>query len=134
MRIFFLIILFSTIATWAFSQTAGEITVIKDPRIDSLIEKRIALNKESAKGSLITSSGFRVQIFSGADRSEAYAEQSRFKSRYPLVGTYITYIQPNYKIRVGDFRTRLEAEKFMNELRQYYSSLFIISEQINLQR
>ncbi|HEY1025023.1 MAG TPA: SPOR domain-containing protein [Sphingobacteriaceae bacterium] len=134
MRSLFLFILALVLTSNSFGQTPGAVTVIRDPKIDSLIAKRIELNRESAHGALITTQGFRVQIFSGADRSEAYEAQSRFKARYPLMGSYISYIQPNYKIRVGDFRTRMEAEKFMNELRPHYPSLFIISEQINLRR
>lgn len=119
----------------SFAQTKGSVTVIKDAKIDSLIAKSIELNQEAANGTLISTDGFRVQIFSGADRNEAYAEQARFKGMYPLIRTYISYVQPNYKIRVGDFRTRIEAEKLVNQLRQQqYKSLFIFSEQINLPR
>jgi cell division protein FtsN len=47
------------------------------------------------------------------------------------VRSYVSYTQPNYRVRVGDFRTRLEAQKFLNELRKQYSSLFIFAERIN---
>lgn len=114
------------------AQEAGKVLVTKDPQIDSLIAKRLELNKNSKSGSNISVSGFRVQIFSGLERQQAYAEQSTFKARFPSHSSYISYVQPNYRARVGDFRTRLEAEKFMNELKGYYSSLFIFSEMIIL--
>lgn len=114
------------------AQDKGKVTVFKDPQIDSLIAKRQELTSGKRGGSGVSSYGFRVQIFLGSDRQEAYSEQSKFKSRYPNVTSYISYTQPNYRLRVGDFRTRLEAEKFMNELKSYYSSMFIFSETINL--
>ena len=114
------------------AQERGKVTVTKDPLIDSLIARRLELNRAGVSGNSVTLSGFRVQIFSGLDRALVYSEQVKFKTRYPGIGSYISYTQPNYKLRVGDFRTRLEAEKLMNELKKYYSSLFIFSEMIIL--
>lgn len=116
----------------AFAQEKGKVVVIMDPQIDSLIVRRLELSRSENSGSSVSSSGFRVQIFSGLDRQDVYTEQTQFKSIYPNVTTYISYTQPNYRLRVGDFRTRLEAEKFMNELKKQYSSMFIFSEKINL--
>lgn len=125
-----LIVLLGVVGFKAGAQEKGRVNVIKDPLIDSLIEKRLELASASKAGS--ATSGYRVQIFSGLEREMAYTEQSRFKAAFPNVRTYISYVQPNYRLRVGDFRTRLEAEKFMNDLRRRYSSMFIFSEKINL--
>jgi hypothetical protein len=117
---------------WAAAQERGEVIVTKDPLIDSLIARRLFLSKKLNSGTNISSSGFRLQIFSGLLRQDAYNEQAKFKLRYPAYRTYISYVQPNYRLRVGDFRTKLEAEKFMNELKKFYSSMFIFSEMIIL--
>lgn len=114
------------------AQEKGKVLVIKDPQIDSLIARRIELNRAGLTGNNVTLSGYRLQIFSGLDRQAVYSEQAKFKARYPAINTYISYTQPNYKLRVGDFRTRLEAEKLMNELKKYYTSMFIFSEMIIL--
>ncbi|MDO8992073.1 SPOR domain-containing protein [Daejeonella sp.] len=114
------------------AQEKGKVLVTKDPQIDSLIARRLELNRAGLTGNNVTLSGFRVQIFSGLDRQVAYSEQAKFKARYTGINTYISYTQPNYKLRVGDFRTRLEAEKLMNELKKYYTSMFIFSEMIIL--
>ena len=115
-----------------FAQERGKVIVTKDPQIDSLIAKRLALSKNVKAGTGIWVSGFRVQIFSGMSRQDAYNEQAKFKVRFPSQTTYISYVQPNYRLRVGDFRTKLEAEKFMNELKKFYSSLFVFSEMVIL--
>ncbi|MEO8795767.1 MAG: SPOR domain-containing protein [Daejeonella sp.] len=135
MKILQLIVLFAGILFFntAYAQQAGKVEVNKDPQIDSLIARRLFLSRQSSGGGPnLTDKGFRVQIFSGNDRKTAYAEQSKFKSIFPGVGAYVSYEQPNYKIRVGDFRTRIEAEKFMYKLRNLYQSLFIFSEKIYL--
>nr|WP_294872929.1 SPOR domain-containing protein [uncultured Pedobacter sp.] len=122
-----------------FAQTRGQVTIIKDPMIDSLIAKRIELNTKQPgpatvpykPGPVVSQMGYRVQAFYGSDRRQVFNEQSRFNSLYPAVNTYITYKEPNYYLRVGDFRTRLEAQRFMNELRSNFPTLFIFREKIN---
>lgn len=118
------------LAQAAFAQE-GKVVVIKDPQIDSLISRRLELSRAGSSGNSVTSSGFRVQIFSGLKRDEAYSAQSKFKSLYPGIASYVSYTQPNYRVRVGDFRTKLEAQKLVNELKKQYPSLFIFAEKIN---
>jgi hypothetical protein len=120
-----------------FAQKRGEVVIIKDPLIDSLIEKRITLDKRTTpaavggEGIIVSKMGYRVQVFYGSDRRETFSEQARFKAAYPKLNTYITYKEPNYYLRVGDFRTRLEAQSLMNELRPMFPTLFIFREKIN---
>lgn len=112
----------------AFAQQPGKVEVIKDPQIDSLIARRAALIRSSRRS---VASGFRVQIFSSTDRKTVYAEQKKFNALYPTIRSYISYSEPYYKLRVGDFRTRLEAEKLINKLKRSYQGLFIFAESIN---
>jgi hypothetical protein len=44
----------------------------------------------------------------------------------------MTYQQPNFKIRVGDFKTRLEALKFLKEVQGLYSTAFIVKDDVKL--
>jgi hypothetical protein len=121
----------------ALAQTRGQVTVIKNPLIDSLINKRLELSKKVASptikrgGPIVAQMGYRVQVFYGSDRRQTFQEQARFKGMYQKLNTYITYREPNYYLRVGDFRTRLEAQRFMNELKPIFPTLFIFREKIN---
>ncbi|TCC93346.1 SPOR domain-containing protein [Pedobacter frigiditerrae] len=136
MRIF-LSILFLFCFQQSFAQTKGEVTVIKDPLIDSLIAKRIELNIKRPSATnpttpvIFNGMGYRVQVFYGSDRREAFNEQSKFRALYPKIMTYISYKEPNYYLRVGDFRTRMEAQKLLTELRANFPTLFIFREKIN---
>lgn len=119
------------------AQTKGKVNVYKDPLLDSLIARRIEVNTvkptttNPASPVAVNQMGYRVQIYFGIDRREAFNEQARFKSLYPRLNAYITYKEPNYSVRAGDFRTRLEAQKFQAELRSQFSTLFIMREKIN---
>lgn len=115
----------------SFAQTRGKVEVIKDPLIDTLIARRPTLHRTNLNTGEETIYGYRVQIFFGSSRQAAYAAQERFHGEYPDMRTYITYIEPNFKVQAGDFRTRLEAEKLRNELTQVFTSMFIISSKIN---
>ena len=115
------------------AQTRGKVQVVKDPLFDTLLSKRAELNKGKSGGTAgITSSyGYRVQIYSGSNRNAAFNAQAKFNQEYPDMRTYIVYREPNFKVRAGDFRSRLEAEKIMHEIRPLFSAMFIISEKIN---
>lgn len=127
--IFFISILLPGLA---MAQTRGTVQVIKDPLIDTLIARRASLNKGGAiGGGEETISGYRVQIFFGSSRQAAYDAQAKFNEEYPEFRTYIIYNEPNFKVRAGDFRTRLEAQKLVQEIRPMFNSLFIIPEKIN---
>jgi hypothetical protein len=117
----------------AQAQTRGTVEVIKDARIDTLAARRASLK---AAGSMpvtaaTTGYGYRVQIYNGSSRKEAYDAQARFMNEHPDMRTYIGYTEPNYKVRAGDFRSRMEAERLMQELRGRFTSLFIIGGKIN---
>jgi hypothetical protein len=113
------------------TQARGRVEVVKDPLVDTLIAKRFELNNAAGMPTAFSSYGYRVQIFSGSNRKEAYNAQARLQNDYPELRTYIIYSEPNFKVRAGDFKTRLEAQKLMQELRPSFTSLFIISEKIN---
>jgi hypothetical protein len=112
------------------AQTRGKVEVVKDPLIDTLIARRPYLNKTILPAEE-TANGYRVQIFFGSNRQAAYDAQAKFMNEYPEIKTYISYVEPNFRVQVGDFRTRLEAQKLQNELNGMFTSLFIIPGKIN---
>ncbi len=117
----------------AGAQTRGTVEVIKDPRIDTLAARRLEAARAGSPAGVttITANGYRVQFYSGSSRAEAYDAQARFLNRYPDIPAYISYREPNFQVRAGDFRTRLEATKLMQQMRPVFPVLFIISEKIN---
>ena len=115
----------------ASAQTRGTLQIIKDPLIDTLIARRPFLGKTLNVPAEGSSYGYRVQIFFGSSRKSAYDAQAKFNQEYPEYRTYISYVEPNFKVHAGDFRTRLEAEKLMRSVTALFPSMFIFSEKIN---
>lgn len=123
-----------------YAQQPGKVEVIADPLISLMQRNRMGTNisarptskppVDKRHATRSTAMGFRVQIYSGANRSDAYAEQARFKTLYKGIDTYVTYDEPNYRVKVGDFRNRSEAQDLMQGLREQFNNVFIFTEEI----
>ncbi len=122
---------FTCLGNTASAQTKGRVEVIKDSRIDTLIARRYTTQRGTGGGNNYSSFGYRVQFFSGSSRSAAFRAQEQFQELYPETRTYISYKEPNFKVKAGDFRSRLEAAKLMQQLRSQFTVLFILGEKIN---
>jgi len=106
----------------------GEIFITQDNRLPKLVQKHIAYNS-SNRGM----QGYRIQIFfgSGADaRTKAQAQMKKFKQKYNETQAYLVYESPFFKVRVGDFRTKLEAMGFKNEIIGDFPSTWLVEDQI----
>lgn len=123
----FIIILLST--HLAQAQT-GKVTIKGDAGVQALVDKHIAYNK-NLKGF----PGFRVQIFfesGNYSKSRAYGEKSKFSARYPEVESYVIYQEPYYKVRVGNFRNRVEAEAFKQRILEEWPEAYIVKDDIQM--
>lgn len=108
------------------------IIVHKDARMDVLSSKQITANK---KASLQTSSGqykgYRVQVVSSSNRDQAFKIKAELLSRYPDQKSYALFQSPNFKVRIGNFLKKADAEKFKLQLLKYYSTgVFVVEDAI----
>jgi hypothetical protein len=62
-----------------------------------------------------TGKGYRVQIYNGPDRNKAIAIKSEFMRSHPGVSTYISYVAPGFRVKIGDYRNRSDAEGMLRE-------------------
>ena len=105
----------------------SSIIITKDARFDELVNKQKIQN-------LINQSmhGYRIQIYFGGIRQKASEVKFDFNSRYPDIQAYISYQQPNFKVRIGDYRNRYEAQKFLKEIEGLYPTSFIVPDEVKL--
>lgn len=118
-------ILCVSVHTISFAQN-GKLYVQNDPLIDSLIQKNKDKNKVSK-----TIDGYRIQLFSGADRTNATALKAKFLKQFPDIPVYMIYQQPFFKVRVGDFRNKLEAQKLYYQLSDVFGQVILVPDKIN---
>lgn len=107
----------------------GKVTYVQENSITSLMNKQILCSEKNK-----TISGYRVQIHFGSEREKAKEIRTKFLKAHPDIPAYELYQQPNFKIRVGDFRTKLEAQKFQKEIVSEFTSSFVVSDEIQLPR
>lgn len=103
----------------------GQITVTIDPRIDATVTRYTELKHPQR--------GYRVQIFLG-DRKTAEDHKRTFLQKYPDVPAYMSFLAPNFRLRVGDLRTRLEAERLLRDLKTLYPGSYIVPDEIEMPR
>ncbi len=112
-----------------YSQNKGKVTVHKDARLDKIAEF-VRTGEESIEGVKIE--GYRIVIFFDQDKSEVEGQKAVFLSRYSEHKAYVDYLAPNYRVRVGNFRTRLEAEALKDEILSYFPTAVVVEDRIQL--
>lgn len=111
------------------TQPKGSLVIFKDPKLDA-VTKFIGRQKETITGTKID--GYRIQIFFDESKSVAQSQKASFINSHPEHKAYIDYMAPNYRVRVGNFRTKLEAEKLKQELIAIYPTCIVIEDKIEL--
>jgi len=86
--------------------------------INELISKKRSFNKEFGYG-------FRIQLYNGFE-TEAKKTETKFKINFPEIKTYLLYRQPEWKIQVGFYKTKLEADRALLDLKRKYGSAIVI--------
>jgi hypothetical protein len=78
--------------------------------------------------------GYRILVYTGNDRKTAFDLRKSAVNNLPEERDYLTYVQPTFKLKIGDFYTRMEANEALQQLRNIAPNASIIAEQINVNR
>ena len=119
----------STAQELNYNSNKGQVTVHKDARLDKIAEFK-RKGEESIEGVKID--GYRIVIYFDQDKSTVEGQKAAFLSRYSEHKAYIDYLAPNYRVRVGNFRTRLEAEALKAEILSAFPTAVVVSDRIQL--
>jgi len=113
--------------------SANPVIVEKDPRIDQLVRKQIEINEVTTRDSRRYVQGFRIQVINSPDRGKVFAAKARVYEQFPDWKPYLLYQSPNYKLRVGNFKTQEEAQDAMKQLSKLFpAGLYVIPDVIEL--
>lgn len=104
---------------------SGHVVIHESSRIQALM-KDYAGTKQPLKG-------YRVQIFLG-DRTKAEETRRSFLVKHPDIPAYLSYLAPNFRVRVGDLRTRLEAELLRDQLKDAFPGCYVVPDEIEMPR
>ena len=109
------------------------IIVYKDARLDVLTAKQSQINNRAAQ---LTSTGqykgFRIQVLSTASRDLAFKTKADLLARFPDQKIVTLFQSPNFKVRMGNFITKAEAEKFRLSINKLFpDGVFIVEDTID---
>ncbi len=109
----------------AAATDSGHVTIHESAAITALM-KDYATHKQPLKG-------FRVQLFLG-ERNKAEDIRRSFLVRHPDVPAYLSYLAPNFRVRVGDLRSKLDATALRDELASEFPGLYVVPDDIEMPR
>ncbi|MCX2719018.1 SPOR domain-containing protein [Lentiprolixibacter aurantiacus] len=101
---------------FAYAQQ-GVVTIEQDPKIDQLMQVYKTANARSAY--------YTIQVGFG-NYEEAEELKDLVKIDFPEWTPQIIFDSPTYRVRIGQFRTKLEAERRFIEVRKKYPAALIL--------
>lgn len=111
--------LFSITSTELMAQT-NALTLNQDSKFEQLLNE-----KRKSNPNLSYNDRYKIQIFNGVSES-AKKTLNEFRQEYKNLDGTIIFNTPNYKVWVGNFRTRMEAERNLIEIQKKYKTVFLI--------
>lgn len=78
--------------------------------------------------------GYRIQIaaYSGVNsKSQAESARNSFNNLFPYTKSYLIYAEPYFKVRVGNYYSRLQAYKDLLSIQLTYPSAYIVQDKIS---
>ena len=99
--------------TQARSQSEAAVIVHKDPRIDLLVNKQIEINEVTTRNARRSAAGFRILVISSNNRNKVTEAKTTVYKQFPELKSYMMYQSPFFRLKVGNFRERIEAEEYL---------------------
>ena len=97
-----------------------KITVKQDSKFEQLLNEKRKINISNA-----VNDRYKIQIFSG-ESEKAKNTLNDFRREFKNIDGTIVFFTPNYKVWVGNFKTRIEAERNLIEIRKSYKNVHLI--------
>lgn len=119
LKFVFITILFNLLPYIGFSQDANN-NVIQDSKFEQILNEKRKINT-----SLSFIDSYKIQIFNGSnDNAKKILNEFKFENKD--IDATIIFNTPNYKVWVGNFKSRIAAEKYLIDIKKKYSSVFLI--------
>jgi SPOR domain len=116
--LFYSVLLFFS-SFYSFSQET-KVTVSQDSKFEQLLSEKRKIN-----ASITANDRYRIQIYTG-DNENAKKTLLDFRKEFKNIEATIIFNTPNYKVWVGNFKTRIESERNMGLLKSKYPNSFMI--------
>lgn len=95
-------------------------TLSQDQKFEQLLDEKRKINN-----SIATNEGYKIQIYNG-DNENSRRELSKFKTDFNYIDATIIFNTPYYKVWVGNFKSKIDAERHLIEIQKKYTSSIIV--------
>ena len=119
--------------------TTGKETVIDKPnqtvtasrtvnsKVDLVLDSLDKINRNRK-----FTDGYTIQIYSGQNREEAISAKSKMVMEIGDLDANVQYTQPKFRVTVGQYYSKLEAQKDLLRLRKVFTNAILVPEKIPL--
>lgn len=97
----------------------GDLNINQDPKIDKILAVKKEMNTYDTD-----SERYKIQIYSG-NRSGAEKARAKINSKMNNLSSILEFETPNYKVWVGNFRSKLEADRTLLKVQKEFPSAFV---------
>ena len=127
-------------ATTTDTKTGGTSTSLTEGRKQTpYVEPKYAVNKKldtvldsidhiNKQRSFID--GFTIQVYSGARKEDAMKAKQELSSSLPDLQSEVLYSQPNFRVKVGKYYSRIEAQKDYLDVKQLFPTAIVIPDKV----
>lgn len=122
----------------------GRVTIYEDEAIKGIVGRPITPQRpvyaDPGAVPYVKMRGYKIQAFASNDqrtsKNEAYQKQALINQAFPELETVIIFESPFWRLRVGNFKTRQEAEEVLNEMRKVFPSfgkeMYIVPDEVKI--
>ena len=112
--------IFVCISTCIANAQEQNISIDQDPKFEQLLNEKRKIN-----ASLTVNDSYKIQIYNG-NSENAKKTLNEFRQEFAAIDATIVFNTPNYKVWVGNFKTRIEAEKTLADIKDRYKKVLLI--------
>jgi hypothetical protein len=113
--------------------STSSIVIHKDPRVDLLVKKHMQINEETTREARRNVPGFRIQVINTNDRNAAISAKTKVYQLYPELKAYLIYQSPYFRLRVGNFKDKEEADDYLKALsKQFPGNVFLVRDIVEI--
>lgn len=117
----------------AQTDSTSSIVIHKDPRLDVLVKKQAQINEATTRDTRRNIAGYRLQVINTSDRNAAIAAKTKVYQLYPELKAYLLYQAPYFRLRVGNFKDKDEAEDYFKALsKEFPNNVFLVRDTIEV--
>src|SRR5688500_328407 len=104
----------------AVAQDSNSVAVHTDPRIDLLVKKQIEINEITTRNARRNAPGYRILVINTNNRTKAVQAKTKIYQEFPELKAYLMYQPPFFKLKVGNFKEREDAETYLPDIQRLF--------------